>query len=81
MFFVQPCNDGSNLSNKHFLHLRMQMGFGFFDEDDMNSRSLCLRPILAIKADYLQKNEDQVAHAKSVVGLRQKHTAMPLGAD
>jgi hypothetical protein len=55
------------LANEDFLHLGMQMRFGFLDEDQVHARlgSLCAKRL--VETSQLQQDEAQVASAEAVV--------------
>src|SRR3546814_7469939 len=57
---AQLRSDFAQLTDKDFLHLRMEMGLGLLNEDQLDYRSLHRSTEAAVEADELELDHQQV---------------------
>src|SRR3546814_20925387 len=68
---AQLRSDFAQLTDKDFLHLRMEMGLGLLNEDQLDYRRLHRSTEAAVEADDLEQDHQQVADAQAVIGFGQ----------
>src|SRR3546814_15310210 len=68
---AQLRSDFAQLTDKDFLHLRMEMGLGLLNEDQLDYRRLHRSTDVAVEADDLEQDHQQVADAQAVIAFGQ----------